>query len=579
MTDWIDELGPDEPLAKTPDFVVAILGFDPLEDDDDTVVAKSDGVDECGAGSPGGRGFRRGNTCAQRRNRGGTAVADEPEGSDMPIKEWVEGLVFGDEAEIEALKKAQEDPEFLRKLWESVKASVEESYNKILEDGAVVTEIPDVGEMRADLADAIINAMVEGYDPVSVTGIKELSWASLPTLDELKETYIEDNKWEHVDAILENLAYDDATKERVFREVAEKWGIDPDSYADASIHGSLKLDLDSLRAKDGNQIWQSELVWFNNDVQDKFREIAIDEATTLVESEFDGGTPDALYDSINEIVFQAVDEAVSTNELVRWYVREHGFHGRNIRPSTIATDKINPFGSGSPYFPDDAYYKTQNLARALQSERIKHWAKQLGEDPGETEGFATWQWDRWVRAIKEREPELLREAAEELFGANDGMSRTFDEMDAQPEERIPALINMLATWETSQFLLERSGINKITGWRGILVGDAPDVPVGSKLDDYNLEPVELQSFSTDPDIANGWNGVENFSALPVSSRRLVIRAAIPKEAIVSLPAYGDNEFGEQEIVVLGRDWEDEEIWKTTAPKEPIEGTDNERLKQ
>lgn len=84
---------------------------------------------------------------------------------------------------------------------------------------------------------------------------------------------------------------------------------------------------------------------------------------------------------------------------------------------------------------------------------------------------------------------------------------------------------------------------------------------GTKLDNLQLMRNPMNSFTSDLSVANTWDGV---GEIPKGAVRVVIRAKIPKEAILSTPEFGDNAYNESEYVVLGTPWE----WEAFYDKAP-----------
>lgn len=73
----------------------------------------------------------------------------------------------------------------------------------------------------------------------------------------------------------------------------------------------------------------------------------------------------------------------------------------------------------------------------------------------------------------------------------------------------------------------------------------------------NLELVRngAASTTTDINVANGWDGAD----------RVVLRAVVPRTAVVSVPAYGINVQSEHEVVVGGTAWVGWDAWHRKAP--------------
>ena len=133
-----------------------------------------------------------------------------------------------------------------------------------------------------------------------------------------------------------------------------------------------------------------------------------------------------------------------------------------------------------------------------------------------------------------------------------------------------------AKWETTQYLMEQAGTHDLTAYRGIFLNEVTDLKergiqgqevryenaIHTKLPALSVQRNGLASFTTSPGVANGWGGVGTRPANPV---RVVIRATVPRTAVMSLPVYGQNLHGEKEVVLIGTAWKAWDAWKNEAP--------------
>ena len=78
----------------------------------------------------------------------------------------------------------------------------------------------------------------------------------------------------------------------------------------------------------------------------------------------------------------------------------------------------------------------------------------------------------------------------------------------------------------------------------------------TRLPDIHVVRNGAASTSINPGISNGWDG---------GSGRVVLRASVPRTAVVSVPAYGINIQSEQEVVVAGTAWKSWSAWREKAP--------------
>lgn len=135
-----------------------------------------------------------------------------------------------------------------------------------------------------------------------------------------------------------------------------------------------------------------------------------------------------------------------------------------------------------------------------------------------------------------------------------------------PLDRGYMMASLRATYEMTQEILRQKGIRRMRLYRAVLAEhemlhgmrkiEYSDGFV--RLPDVQILKQPMQSFSLLAKVANEWNW-------PDDNRRVVIAATVPAEAIVSLPCYGADRYGEQEVVVLGVPWESWSAWLGKAP--------------
>lgn len=113
-----------------------------------------------------------------------------------------------------------------------------------------------------------------------------------------------------------------------------------------------------------------------------------------------------------------------------------------------------------------------------------------------------------------------------------------------------------AQWETTQFLLDKSGHKDLTTYRGVmwpastLEGTTgPEAFDGERLPTLRVMRNGASSTTRDVSVANSWNGVDVPDDEPM--RRVVLRINTPRTAVLSVPIFGENEQGEHEVVLAG----------------------------
>lgn len=84
-----------------------------------------------------------------------------------------------------------------------------------------------------------------------------------------------------------------------------------------------------------------------------------------------------------------------------------------------------------------------------------------------------------------------------------------------------------------------------------------DINGYTKLPDLTIHRNGAASMTTDSGVANGWG--QNLT-------RVVMRARVPRTAVVSVPAYGQNIHSEHEVVVAGTAWNKWDAFYQRAPK-------------
>jgi uncharacterized protein len=123
-----------------------------------------------------------------------------------------------------------------------------------------------------------------------------------------------------------------------------------------------------------------------------------------------------------------------------------------------------------------------------------------------------------------------------------------------------------AKWETTQFLLDKAGMQELELYRGInldpdkyeqAVRDHEVVRGMKKVPTLKVVRNGAASTTFNADIANGWSADDT---------RIVLRALMPRTAAISVPAYGINVKSEQEVVVAGTAWKKWDAWIKKAPR-------------
>lgn len=198
-------------------------------------------------------------------------------------------------------------------------------------------------------------------------------------------------------------------------------------------------------------------------------------------------------------------------------------------------------------------------------------------------------WEGWKGSSTSPQGRILQVAiADELGGrlntakiGPDATRREADELykHAGGYEGVKAYVR--AKWEVTQYLLEKAQLPVLPLYRGLTLDGAEKAKtkIVKEVISTNDQVLEFKhipdvkvnrngaaSFTTDLKIANEWkSGHDN---------AVVIRALVPRTAVISVPAYGQNVYGEHEVVVSGTAWKGWDAWARTAPTLPIPWIDH-----
>jgi hypothetical protein len=84
-----------------------------------------------------------------------------------------------------------------------------------------------------------------------------------------------------------------------------------------------------------------------------------------------------------------------------------------------------------------------------------------------------------------------------------------------------------------------------------------DADVFTKLPDLHIKRNGAASTTHDIFVANNWRTGRQ--------GKVVLRAVVPRTAVISVPAYGVNIARERESVLMGTAWKGWDAWKEDAP--------------
>lgn len=475
-------------------------------------------------------------------------------------------------------------------------------------DSADFSDVPisHWGDLSADVADKVYAGWIEDHeDDFYEAG------------DEAREEWLTNH--EDLDPV--NLFH--ATEESfITRATQEGMDIDPESLDFKTFGGEPlpELYLNALRKSDGSELTAAEKVTadklFNDEVEVKRQEIE----DKLRQS-------DAYMEAGDEAQHDAASTAwnnLDDDEKFEIAVKKGYADAAAAAPAHSEPDEWNWSDAAED---SQSYNQTRVIARALAQKRTEQLLRERGlaNDPDPThdiseqvESMAANVWEHWKESSTSDVGLALQLAAVKELGAVNRLTLEQEEAAAigamhaftteneraaiiaeagkkgiassnaavikQQEElgmaRLQAYVR--AQWETTQFVLQKSGTETVDAYRAIMLpGDLVEKAKAelivkgqyekyAKLSDIQLKRNGVASATLNRRVANDWNGVGD---KPANAKRVVIRYALPREAVFSLPVYGQNMHSEQEVVVLGAasgiKWD---AWQDFAP--PI--TDDNR---
>lgn len=290
-------------------------------------------------------------------------------------------------------------------------------------------------------------------------------------------------------------------------------------------------------------------------------------------------------------------------------------------------DPLQENASAADYKRTQVLARTMSVDRAAQLlvERGLFKADKIDEARNEIARIDSKLWAGWKSNSMNDRGQLLQVAtAEELGGRlyeHKDMDR--DQVIANANDNYKAIggfkgieAYVRAKWETSQYLLDQAGVHTLMLYRAINIQEPPTFMVSQSgadetggawkvVGDYGatqyfdskekaeaykaeqealnpperVEPVKTAigpneaTYQKLPDLSVRRNGAASTSTHSTVSNswdgrtgRVVLRAEVPRTAVISVPAYGINVQSEHEVVVAGTAWKAWDAWKETAPE-------------
>lgn len=290
--------------------------------------------------------------------------------------------------------------------------------------------------------------------------------------------------------------------------------------------------------------------------------------------------PDEVYIAARASAYREWDAMTSDGQFEAW----QGFFGEHSEKSTVRSPSVwRLFRNGR------AYRETKTVIRELQARRASEIAVEretagglAGDAPKSAdvmrvlgrEVWAAWKGDSQSPLGQAFQMAVVDELGAHSRLTDDQRRRAFGAADELPGGYSNLRAYVRATWETTQYALAQADIQEVTLYRALMLPDkdlkgVPQEVEGDVYTYHSMRTLRLlqngaASFTAKRNIANSWEGIGN---LPETPHRVIIRAAVPVTAIVSIPAYGDNYAEEEEVVVAGTPWRRWDAWHNEAPTE------------
>lgn len=173
-------------------------------------------------------------------------------------------------------------------------------------------------------------------------------------------------------------------------------------------------------------------------------------------------------------------------------------------------------------------------------------------------------------------------AAEELGGLHtiqgNRLKRADLAMSELPGGKEALKAQLRAQWETTQYVLQKSGKESVDVYRTILLKRA-DVAGATKLRQFSKEYAReltslprlrlmrsgASSWTSNRQAANWWGGAGVLKYDPKTDARIVLRLRVPRTAVLLIPVFGHGWAEENEVVIVGTAWQKWDAWKDAAP--------------
>lgn len=474
-----------------------------------------------------------------------------------------------------------------------------------------------------DHCDKLLQDAVDEGTTVTI----ESDWESLDDVDKTSaqqaweeanvEQYIDDAEQEWKEQITKDIrdqveGDDDWLQER-FVEWAKDQGIDADSAENAFISyseinakvlefdGEEELPEGDAGAEKKQDAERAEK-W--DDISGDWEKHILREMETRIESDIEHATEDGLPEDERQSVYEKMSD--DFQDLSDDDKLEYADEKKEI--TLEVPEKFEAIDSKA-----DGFQMTKAIALHLQDERNNELLVERGLSDVIKDGVTPVihkVWSAWKGSSTSKLGLALQLAAAEELGGKHRLTpeqlnsaeaacaslvkagpnlRTTDEEGSYTKEAIATGKEIMkaharACWEVSQYVLAKSGVEELSLYRGLMldpvevdakggkttveVDERPTWGAGAeakreytRLANLALLRNGAASTSADPSVANSWQGVGN----KTGGQRVVVRITAPREAVLSLPCFGQNIHNEEEVVIAGTWWKSWDAWLDRAP--------------
>ena len=442
--------------------------------------------------------------------------------------------------------------------------------------------------VESHLQDAVINAEYSGVKGEEAT--QEWNDLSSVAQDASYDKWLSDNPFDDVDT---SDLDDEVTKELrqnndEIVKVAEKDTLlalrdeftDSDPTLDPSFNLHRRLDPQTIEVGDddgdGSDIDLDALRFTSGEKLEPIEQLTVGRTwnkayeKAFAQAESDAFESDDYYERRNELESEAQNNAwsnLSDSEKLKYAQDNDDI--QEVSPGLPSNWTLDPAENITDYG------RTRAIGRELITLRTEQLLEERSIDTTTSRQLSK-VWDDWKGSSTSPGGKALQLAtAQELGGHHQFTADDIKTLSSQGygDEKITELrAYVRANWETSQFLLSKTGQNEITAYRGLMLpgsvvnGVSTSTQSGyTKLPEISISRNGAASATFSAKVANEWNGID--VGRIDNPTRVVLRFKVPRTAVLSLPVFGQNVHDEKEVVLAGTrghwKWD---AWLNKAPE-------------